>query len=114
MPKAKRPFLSGYKTYQPEEEGYGSPAEWKEEFSVRMDLDEANSVLGDDDPLVVLGLMEVPNAHLLRAFTALEIKKAYRKLAFRWHPDRGPNQDDPQAEAMFKKVQAAYVKLGGT
>jgi molecular chaperone DnaJ len=32
-----------------------------------------------------------------------EIKKAYRKLARKYHPDR--NQDDPRAEERFKEVQ---------
>ena len=35
-----------------------------------------------------------------------EIKRAYRRLAKRHHPDR--NRDDPDAEARFKEVQEAY------
>ena len=31
-----------------------------------------------------------------------EIKRAYRRLAKRYHPDR--NRDDPTAEARFKEV----------
>jgi molecular chaperone DnaJ len=38
-----------------------------------------------------------------------EIKKAYRKLARRYHPDA--NQDDPKAEERFKEVQEAYDTL---
>jgi molecular chaperone DnaJ len=38
-----------------------------------------------------------------------EIKKAYRKLARQYHPDRNP--DDEEAEAKFKEVQAAYDVL---
>ncbi len=37
------------------------------------------------------------------------IKAAYRRLAMRWHPDRNPG--DPQAEARFKAVSAAYECL---
>ncbi len=39
-----------------------------------------------------------------------EIKKAYRKLARQYHPDRNP--DDPKAEGRFKEVSEAYDALG--
>jgi DnaJ-class molecular chaperone len=38
-----------------------------------------------------------------------EIKKAYRKLARQYHPDRNPG--DKQAEAKFKEIQHAYDVL---
>jgi molecular chaperone DnaJ len=42
--------------------------------------------------------------------TADEIKKAYRTLAFKYHPDR--NQGNAAAEEKFKQISAAYDVLG--
>ena len=42
--------------------------------------------------------------------TAEEIKKAYRKLARQYHPDRNPG--DKQAEARFKEISQAHDVLG--
>ena len=39
-----------------------------------------------------------------------EIKKAYRKLAFKYHPDR--NKGDKDKEEKFKEASEAYQVLG--
>jgi DnaJ-class molecular chaperone len=44
-----------------------------------------------------------------RSATEAEIKRAYRKLAKQFHPDR--NKGNPDAEAKFKEVQEAYDVL---
>ena len=38
-----------------------------------------------------------------------EIKKAYKRLAMKFHPDR--NQGDKEAEAKFKEIKEAYEVL---
>jgi molecular chaperone DnaJ len=54
------------------------------------------------DPYKVLGVEKKASSE--------DIKKAYRKLARQYHPDRNPG--DSSAEEKFKEVQAAYDLIG--
>ena len=53
------------------------------------------------DPYEVLGLSRSANAE--------EVKRAYRKLAREYHPDR--NHGDKSAEEKFKDVSDAYAEI---
>lgn len=47
-----------------------------------------------------------------RDASATDLKRAYRKLAMEFHPDRNP--DDAEAEAKFKEAAEAYEVLSNT
>ncbi|KAL6763942.1 DnaJ-domain-containing protein [Haematococcus lacustris] len=40
-----------------------------------------------------------------------EVKKAYRKLAMKWHPDKHSEEDQEMAKAKFQEIQKAYDRL---
>lgn len=62
---------------------------------------EEMEALDSDDYFEVLGLA--------RGCSEAEIKRAYRKLAVLWHPDK--NRSHPKAEEYFKKIGEAYAVL---
>lgn len=58
--------------------------------------------MADEDPYATLGVA--------RTASQDEIRKAYRKLAKKWHPDLNPG--DKSAADRFKEISAAYEILG--
>jgi preprotein translocase subunit Sec63 len=42
-----------------------------------------------------------------RSVSEEDLKKAYRRLAMKWHPDKNPD-NKKEAEAKFKKISEAY------
>ncbi len=58
--------------------------------------------MANKDPYSILGVA--------KSATQDEVKKAYRKLAMQYHPDK--NQGDKKAEEKFKELSAAYEVLG--
>ena len=98
----KKSFMDGYKTYDPQEEGYGSSWDWKRSFYQRMNKEEAQTILDEDDPYTILGVS--PSS------TQKEIKSAFYKLAMKWHPDKNPD-DILHCTEMMKLINAAYSIL---
>jgi len=96
-----KPRVLTYDTYDPEEEGYGSPEQWRATFEARLGRNEAEKVLDGESPETVLDL--------LAGATQKEIKSAYRKLISQWHPDKHANSIT--ATDMARKIQAAYELL---
>jgi len=58
--------------------------------------------MGDTDYYKILGVDKTASMD--------DIKKAYRKLSMKHHPDR--NRNDPDSTVIFQNVSAAYDTLG--
>jgi hypothetical protein len=96
-----KPSLPKYDTYDPEEEGYGSPEQWRATFEARIGRAECELVLDGEGPRAVLDLSV--------GATQKEIKSAYRKLIGKWHPDKHGNS--ARSAEMARKIKAAYELL---
>ncbi|HPT51397.1 MAG TPA: J domain-containing protein [Accumulibacter sp.] len=57
-------------------------------------------MISSEDPFIILGVR--------RQASLPEIKRAYRRLAMQWHPDRNPSM---HAESQFRRLHAAYEAL---
>lgn len=89
----KKSIFDRYETYDPLVEGYGNPDQWRRVFNCvagnSSSLEEARSVLG------------------ISSNTSLhDIKRIYRKLAFKYHPDKNNGED-----TQFKKITRAYTQV---
>jgi DnaJ-class molecular chaperone len=62
----------------------------------------SRSAMSDGDYYEILGVSKDANDQ--------DIKKAYRKLALKWHPDKNPD-NQREAEIKFKAISEAYDVL---
>jgi preprotein translocase subunit Sec63 len=85
--------FSKYKTYDTTN-GFGNPDEWKTNFNQRMKNEDAELILKERDPYLILGVS--------RNDTLQFIKKVFRKLALANHPDRGGST------VIMQELNAAY------
>jgi hypothetical protein len=83
---------------------WGNSGQWRAAFREAMSPDEAKVLVGDESPWSILDL----------AYGASrgEIKRAWHKMAMKWHPDRNKG-DEKQATEQFKRCKAAYLTLMG-
>ena len=98
----RKGFMDGYKTYNADEQGYGDATQWKQAFNHRMGYDEAKTILSDENPYSILGI--------LVGATLSEIKTAFRKMAMKWHPDKQVDKNIDTTKKM-QKIIAAYTFL---
>lgn len=94
-------WTDNYKTYDTSK-GFGNKKEWKRSFWQRLEPDEAKLILQEDDPWAILGIPQYSTKEV--------IKKAYKLLMIKWHPDKNPN-DIERSTKMSQKINAAYSLL---
>ena len=121
--RPKKSPLEGYKTYQPEVEGYGDSGQWRSAFRFRMSLDDANarstkfSSFGSfasegriAGSLYVLFGDNAPIGWFARTMADkwAECKKVYRKLSIEFYPEMRDGEWHGDKEK-FLDVQGAYT-----
>lgn len=99
-PKTFAEKLNSYKTYNVDEEGFGNSFEWKQNFYKRMNFEEAQRILDEQDqtPEQILGITD-------KFYTFDWVKRKFRELIFKHHPDRGGTEE------MAKKIIAAFESI---
>jgi hypothetical protein len=95
----KKPVTS-YPQYDTSD-GFGDASMWQSAYFERMGLQEAMRHVGGESPFAILGVGAKASWD--------EIRKAFRALARKFHPDLNPG--DKVAEESFIKTQAAYEIL---
>ncbi len=97
--KPKKGFTEGYKTYDTSK-GFGSPSKWNDAFRKRMSMEDARILLDEDDPYVILDVKLHDTIDI--------VKKAYRKMAMKFHPDKNPG-NEKEANEKMQRIIAAYT-----
>ncbi|KAG7389851.1 hypothetical protein PHYPSEUDO_009364 [Phytophthora pseudosyringae] len=100
-PKARKVSAKQQKTATKSVIDLTTPEE-EEEESDDKEKNQMEAHLESDDYFEVLDLP--------RSASGADVKRAYRKLAVQWHPDK--NRSHPRAEEFFKKISEAYEVLG--
>ena len=108
----KKSPLDGYKTYQPEVEGFGNQSQWRSAFRFTMSLEDAKERVGKKSPLFILFGETLPLGWSARTLSDqwAEIKKAYRKLTIEFYPEERDGAPHGNKEK-FLDVQGAYWLL---
>jgi hypothetical protein len=91
-------FTSGYKTYDPEEEGFGNSSDWRRSYRERMGFEEAKKIVGKNSPEAILEITE-------KFYTFDFLRSQFRKMIMQHHPDKGGNEEKA------KRIIAAYEIL---
>tara|TARA_B100001057_G_scaffold223290_1_gene223584 strand:- start:1407 stop:1736 length:330 start_codon:yes stop_codon:yes gene_type:complete len=84
----------------------GTPDDWKAAYEDRMGRDQYEEVLGSTKTAQsreqeAIAILEITETTIVEGV----IKRSYRKLAMKVHPDHGGTQE------AFERVQAAYSLL---
>jgi DnaJ family protein C protein 3 len=74
--------------------------------SCKRKVDEAQVALKQSKEKNYYKILNVPRNAKLK-----EIKKSYRELALRWHPDKVESDEKDKAEVMFQDISEAYEVL---